>query len=319
MSRNGALDFLKIILALMVVGMHASFLADVSAFGAYLTSHGLFRIAVPVFLLINGYFFHRTLAEGGSVTWFKRVLILYFLWMAVYLPHWAPDLHQEVSSVLVKGTHTVFFGYYHLWYLAGMIGAAVLMVVMAKASTSQLAIAITLTFLTGVVVQYVGAYHLLSNAYLSKILSLNWSHRNFLLFSFPFFCAGFLINKHQLQNRLTVRAIFGLVCLGLVLLFLECYLNYSASSSSVALDNMASLAVISPALFMLFMKIRIESSSKELALYSTGIYLVHILILFALQNAWNVSATSLTFLTAAAAAVVSYFLIRLQKRFSFIL
>lgn len=55
--RNGALDVLKIAMAFIVVGMHAGFLTDISPIAAYLTANGLFRIAVPVFLLINGYFF----------------------------------------------------------------------------------------------------------------------------------------------------------------------------------------------------------------------------------------------------------------------
>ena len=57
MSRNIALDILKLSMAFMVVGLHAGFLGDFTSLGQYLTVNGLFRIAVPIFLIINGFIF----------------------------------------------------------------------------------------------------------------------------------------------------------------------------------------------------------------------------------------------------------------------
>ncbi|WP_426104712.1 acyltransferase family protein [Massilia sp. TSP1-1-2] len=111
MDRNGALDILKIILALMVVGIHASFLTEWSAVASYLTVNGLFRIAVPIFLLINGYFFFQVVVAGTALKWLKRILILYLVWMAIYLPYWLPDVHQNMISFVLRSGHTIVFGY----------------------------------------------------------------------------------------------------------------------------------------------------------------------------------------------------------------
>ena len=53
MQRNSTLDILKFIMAIMVVGLHARFLFETSSLGYHLTVQGIFRLAVPIFLLIN--------------------------------------------------------------------------------------------------------------------------------------------------------------------------------------------------------------------------------------------------------------------------
>jgi hypothetical protein len=107
--------------------------------------------------------------------------------MALYLPFWLPDVHQNALSFTLKSVHAMLFGYFHLWYLAGMLGAALMMVAMARASSRLLTVAVIGTFLAGVAIQYAGSYQLLGDSYAAKIIGLSWPHRNFLFFSFPFF------------------------------------------------------------------------------------------------------------------------------------
>ena len=66
MERNISLDLLKLGMAFMVVGIHAGFMADINPLVKYLTVDGLFRIAVPVFLIINGFFFYRSFEKKRS-------------------------------------------------------------------------------------------------------------------------------------------------------------------------------------------------------------------------------------------------------------
>lgn len=51
MNRNFSLDILKLFMAFMVVGLHAGFLGDFTSLGEYLSVNGIFRIAVPIFLV----------------------------------------------------------------------------------------------------------------------------------------------------------------------------------------------------------------------------------------------------------------------------
>lgn len=57
MKRNIVLDIYKIILSLMVVGIHIRFFYDFNNQIGYILNQGIFRLAVPSFFIINGYFF----------------------------------------------------------------------------------------------------------------------------------------------------------------------------------------------------------------------------------------------------------------------
>lgn len=66
LNRNISLDILKIALAFMVVGLHAGFLSSVTSIGYYLTVNGVFGIAVPIFLLIGGFYFYTAVSKDNT-------------------------------------------------------------------------------------------------------------------------------------------------------------------------------------------------------------------------------------------------------------
>jgi hypothetical protein len=51
-------------MAFMIVGLHAGFLGEYTKLGHYLTVNGVFRVAVPVFLIINGFYFYPVLLKN---------------------------------------------------------------------------------------------------------------------------------------------------------------------------------------------------------------------------------------------------------------
>jgi predicted branched-subunit amino acid permease len=107
--------------------------------------------------------------------------------------------------------------------------------------------------------------------------------------------------------------------IGAACMFAESYLNFAASSSRASLDNLASLAVVGPAVFVVVMKLNVRTNSKELALYSTGIYLVHVFVILIVQKTIAISPTALTVLAATVAAAITAVLIRLDRKLGFIL
>lgn len=74
MQRNLSLDFLKIVLSFFVVGLHCSFLIDVNTDAYFATVRGIFRLAVPIFLIISGYYFLRN----------KRTIALIAIILSLY-------------------------------------------------------------------------------------------------------------------------------------------------------------------------------------------------------------------------------------------
>lgn len=318
MERNIALDVLKLVMAFMVLGVHADFLSDVTALGEYLTVNGIFRIAVPVFLVVNGFYFFSALIKGEQVDWLKRVFILYFVWMLFYAFFWfsVPKLSWVGMLELAK---TIVIGYRHLWYLTGMMGAAMMLLIMRRLSSSRLMTASLLFFVVGVFVQYTGNYSYFGGGLLDDIFNMHWVHRNFLFFSFPFFCIGYLINKHAIHDKFTLRQAILLSAVGVSLLLSEAYANYVQNQREGGFDNYLSLLVAGPSLFILFIKIKISGNGKGIALYSSAIYFIHPFFLSIFRKTTDLEASELTVLVAIVSVCSSYFILKINNRVKFIL
>lgn len=318
MDRNVSLDILKLSMAFMVVGLHAGFLSEISALGSYLTVQGVFRIAVPVFLIINGFYFFPVLAKGRQTTWLKRVFILYAVWMLFYSYFWfsLPSFSLKDIIELIKN---IIVGYHHLWYIAGMLGAALLLCALQRFSSAVLVMTIVVSAALGILIQYLGNYHYFEGSRLDNFFNLNWFHRNALFFSYPFFCIGFLINKHRIHTKISLTSATTLSVLGLAFLLLESYINYSQASMDEGFDNYFSLLILCPFVFITFTKIKVSGNSKNIALYSSAVYFIHSFFLSLLKMFTDVEATMLTALCIGLSLLASHFLVRVNSKVKFIL
>jgi surface polysaccharide O-acyltransferase-like enzyme len=318
MSRNISLDILKLVMAFMVVGLHTGFLGEVSPLDEYLTVNGLFRIAVPIFLIINGFYFFPVLAKKGQVTWLKRVLILYMIWMLLYSYFWfsVPTLSLiDITHFLID----IVVGYQHLWYVSGLLGAALILLIFQRFSSKILAVTVLISLLLGVLIQYLGNYHYFEGSILDKLFNMYWFHRNALFFSYPFFCIGYLINKHKIHDKISFKIASFYSVVGILLLILESYINFYQESRVGGFDNYLSLLVACPFIFILFTKLDISGSSKRIALYSSSVYFVHwfFLILFSTQT--ELESTSMTIACILTSLIASYFIIKINDRVKFLL
>jgi hypothetical protein len=274
-----------------------------------------------VFLLVNGFYFYPVLSERRQWVWLKRLLFLYIFWMAFYLYVWLkpqPVTAGYAGNLLL----TLFFGYFHLWYVAGLIGAVLLVCAIARLPLKVSVPLAAVLFVVGVAIQYAGAYYLLGHGHAGGVLNYSQTHRNFLFFCFPFVYAGYLINRHQLHVRVPLKVVVPLVVIGVALLLLESYVHYVVPGRRGGIDNYASLAVVCPAVLLLFLKTRRQGLTKDLALYSSGIYFVHVwfLVLFTgIAGLANIGATAMTLLVACASVVGSFFLIKANRRVGFML
>ena len=69
-ARNNSLDIVKFIAALLVVGVHANFLNDISPTVAKVVNAALGRMAVPFFACVTGYFLTKHENPNISLTIF---------------------------------------------------------------------------------------------------------------------------------------------------------------------------------------------------------------------------------------------------------
>jgi hypothetical protein len=128
--RSLSIDILKIILAAFVVCLHIHIFRDSFPSVSYVLVNGFFRIGVPVFLIISGYFFFFIDDISRLKKWSVRILLLYIIWSAVYFPFWKEDDNYILN---------ILFGYHHLWYLIGTFFAGLLLFTVRKIPVKMLA------------------------------------------------------------------------------------------------------------------------------------------------------------------------------------
>ena len=166
MKRNISLDILKLLLVLLVLVTHCIPNDTLTVF-SYLSKQGLFRIAVPIFLIINGYYFYNIIENKGFYKWFKKILILYTIWMIFYSYFWfyIPELSPKEIAKLF---HKIITGYYHLWYISGLFFAACMLIAVRNSSLRFIVFSISVCYLAGCAIQYLGNYQYFEGNVLSK-------------------------------------------------------------------------------------------------------------------------------------------------------
>jgi surface polysaccharide O-acyltransferase-like enzyme len=262
--------------------------------------NGVFRVAVPTFLVINGYFFFDVAQRKADVfRWLRRILALYVFWMVVFSPVWG----QDVSSV-AKIIQLTLFGWFHLWYIAGLIVAGPLLYFMRGLGERKLLAAAVVLFTAGVVLQYLATFHVFDGL-IGKVLEWNGSHRNFLMFSLPFLVFGYLLRKWEVQGLKIAGVRMMLVC-ALTALLLESLIVYFLTGVSEptavsrgSVDNYFSLLFVAPLLFLAAKKVEYYkdgAEGKRLAQLANGIYFTHPIFLVWIGFGNVLPATPATFL-----------------------
>lgn len=308
MSRNLSLDILKIILALSIVALHGKIFLDVNETLYFFTVNGIFRVGVPVFLLITGYYFFSI---KSFKRWIVEVTVLYFFWMIFYSFFFVKRFDSWANTLEI-----IFLGYHHLWYLAGLIGGGILLQFFRGLKTIyQTSFAIFFFFL-GCFLQYLGNFHV----FLPKVdylLNYYYIYRNFLTVCFPFLMFGYLIHKFNLTAKYKKIAPFAVI-ISLILLYVEVYINYFFISKTDPLDLMFFLMLLCPSLFIFVFNLNIKGQGKKLALFSTALYLIHPLFQNLLKS-FNINSIELFLVTVVLSCLASIILIALNKKIKVIL
>ena len=152
-------------MAFMVIGSHGGFLREFGHFARYIYVSGIVRIAVPIFLITNGYFFYKSVYRDPS-KWLIRAAKLYIVWMLIYAYYWMRIDAYNVRS-LCKLAAIIIMGYGHLWYISAMIGAAVMVLLLRiKMSDCGMMLIAFGLFFCGVLIQYIGNCHVFQGSFI---------------------------------------------------------------------------------------------------------------------------------------------------------
>jgi len=278
MTRVHSIDYLKFVVACVVVLAHTGlFVGDVGAFG-YVLGFSYARAAVPTFAVVSGFLFHSTWQHGRARMWLVKLLVAYVAWVIFYAPIWWPD-----SPTVGAVAHDLIFGPLHLWYIAALFVAvflllAVLTVVPDPARARRtLVLLATGALLAGTVLQGI---HFFTPA----DLPMN-AYRNGVFVEFPYAAFGFLL-ADRLQRRgigsmpdhRTVWRLFLLLAalrLGEALIYLRLYgsrLDFPPEFPFLA-------AAFSVALLLWTLRLRLPEPPVNLAFLSVLIYFLHLLVM----------------------------------------
>ena len=193
------IGYIQFIASLLVILVHCGRLAENNGLHFLLKSL-LCRLAVPFFLLLNGYFFQKSTCSWQQ--WCKRQLKLYLRWSNVYLPlGWFYLGEQNLAYLLrVIGLVVGFFTvgiWYHLWYFPALLfGMWLVRKTRFLGYRRQFLLAISL-YVIGCLETY--------SRYLSGPLlvfyqnyrTLFFTTRNGLFYVFLFLLCGFCLGEHQ--------------------------------------------------------------------------------------------------------------------------
>ncbi|MBK6896254.1 MAG: acyltransferase [Alphaproteobacteria bacterium] len=305
--RNGWLDYLKVVLAVMVIGLHSLvFLESFPALSSFLCN-GVFRAAVPLFFVISGYFLPRETDSRKLYNWLKRILVLYAVWTLVYLPVFIWQIPLTAVGVF-RLLKVILFGYGHLWYLPALAVAAFITIKTKKlGSRFNLLLALGL-YCTGCTL----LFYLLSS---SPGIPPFYYYRNAVLFGLPFVLAGYYYNdlEHFFEKS---RPVVLLLAFALFLVEIS-IVKYFALGRSV--DMYFSLIILCPAVFGWVKSHRPFESSLPLGKLSLALYLVHPFFVI-YGKYWGVpEGSALFFFSLISSTFAAIALVLFSRRFRFIL
>lgn len=222
MKSYNAFDITKFIMAFLVIAIHTGVNNSNEIISFFC------NIAVPMFFGLSGYLLMNSYLWGGSdKRYIFRILKLWLLWTAIYLPYtvyyYVVNDVGLVKSVALILRNTLFAGENYmswpLWYLHALLIASVIIYYMTKYGAKVWTI-----FLTGCLLMLLGHFmniihhtkgtgldYTMINSYYSVAIST----RNGLFTGLAFISAGMCVRKYHeyLDNHKIFIAILSCVSL----------------------------------------------------------------------------------------------------------
>lgn len=329
-QRNEGIDILICVAAFFVVCLHEWFLGE---FGLYV--HSVARFAVPVFLMITGYFYEGVVRRGREAAQIKKMSLLFlganFLYFITELltslaagrlgDFFSECFSVKSMTVFLLLNESPFAG--HLWYLGATLYALLLISLLRR-----------LTANWKMILYIISPIFIICSLALTKYSVLLWGRelvpepyylRNFLFTGLPYFSIGLFLSEHKsaaekLGNKQAV-------CLGFVLLFAATtvFEYFILKRTGLYADGEIYLSTTFFAVALFVMLSSPFWNTKKLSLvkkigrdYSAMIYIIHILITKAAKALfirlhifpiYNAAAPIIIFALSVAFSAV-YYLIR---------
>ena len=242
------------------------------------------NFAVATFIFLSGY-----LTKADNENWLKfyirritRVLVPYIIWTVIYS---IPDIQSSGPSALVKNllcanaTTTLYYIFVYIQFvlLTPLLGK------LAKSPYRHLGWLIAP--LSVILFKYIPVF---GNIQLGKHIELFWNDA--CLGWFTFYYLGLILGNRIIDRQFNIRNLAVLYCASLLLQMAEGYLWFTVDPAGCG-SQLKLSSILSSTIFMLIIYCVLSRSSHEpkrrllctIGDYSFGIYLVHMMILKAME------------------------------------
>ncbi len=207
----------------------------------------------------------------------KRLFIIYITWTVIYLPFLWYMTGGGKKLILIN----LLTGYYHLWYIAALIGATFVIYFTRKVSMAKLLVVAYILFLIGYVIQK--AYLLDIHIYMYPTIV-----RTFLFMGFPFMFLGYYIKKNGLEDKAFFRSTGMVVLSGILLIMLMAestfvyYFKLGGEADPVKDELYFVVPFLAPLIFLSVLKYSKYEQGGDgyMAKLVSVIYFIHIMAIF---------------------------------------
>ena len=125
-----AVDYFRLVAALLVVAIHTSPLASYSETADFILTRVIARVAVPFFIMTSGFFIlspHvRNLKKYDN--FLRKTIYVYVISMLLYLPVNIYNGYFQIDNFLPNLLKDIIFDgtLYHLWYLPASLAGVLI-------------------------------------------------------------------------------------------------------------------------------------------------------------------------------------------------
>lgn len=323
MIRNITLDYTKIALSLLVIMIHCPILLNYEVISNTITN-GICRIAVPSFFVINGLYIEKIInSKSNLINYLNRLFKVYLVWMVIYAPFYLFFFKDTIEKSILINILTLLFGYWHLWYLTGLMGGVYLLYYLKRKRVSIKVIILFsfILFFTGWCMQKIELFFPNEQGVIGSIIR-NIPVRNFVFMGLPFIAIGYAMSNNNFifTSKKWLKNKYVLIFLFLTLI-IESNINYYYVGKT-GFDFFLSLFILCPILVqhILNNSKNAEVESDFISKLSSAIYFIHPLIIFLLNDIFvNYSNNKLYILVILFSLLFGTSLINLNKKINIFL
>lgn len=285
----GAIDYFRMVAALLVVGIHTSPFIQVSDMTDFIFTRIIARIAVPFFIMATGFFMNKDamISKERLKSFITKTLKLYMIGIIIYLPINIYMGYFKQENVLLNIVKDILWNgtMYHLWYLPAIVLGTIISYYLVNKIGKRwaLCIAVLLYFIGLFGDSYYGISVLNESfkIFYTYIFELFDYTRNGIFFVPIFFILGIIIKDQEEKIPASMVTSFLGLLISITLLIAEGMIlhNYQVQRH----DSMYILLL--PTMYFLFhVLIRIKGpGNRVLRDLSMIVYLIHPLMIVVIR------------------------------------